>query len=225
MSQMGSSRTSCLLGETFARGLFSCRRSRSAQGRVRVVADSRARCEGDSGAPAARSVAGVRWRCHRKVGFRSERHDANVATPWQSAATEGRCGSEAVVSDKTSRIGRLGWIQIDTSDPERLAAFWKLILGVEIEGRLGSPPQFVNLHKQYPDAPHVSFQRVPEPKVVKNRVHMDIVVDDVEIATSRIVQLGGRRRRPDADFNEYGYCWRTMADPDGNEFCLIFKCG
>ena len=91
--------------------------------------------------------------------------------------------------DKTPRIGRLGWIQIDTSDPERLAAFWKLILGVEIEGRLGSPPQFVNLHKQYPDAPNVSFQRVPEPKVVKNRVHMDIVVDDVEIATSLIVQL------------------------------------
>ena len=53
------------------------------------------------------------------------------------------------MSDKTSRIGRLGWIQIDTSDPERLAAFWKVILGVEIEGRLGSPPQFVNLHKQF----------------------------------------------------------------------------
>jgi len=51
------------------------------------------------------------------------------------------CGWEAVVSDKTSPIGRLGWIQIDTSDPERLAGFWKLTLGVEIEGRLGSPPQ------------------------------------------------------------------------------------
>ena len=78
--------------------------------------------------------------------------------------------------------------------------------------------------KQYPAAPFVSFQRVPEPKVVKNRVHMDIVVDDIEIATSRIVELGGRRRRPDADFDEYGFCWRTMADPEGNEFCLIYKC-
>jgi len=128
------------------------------------------------------------------------------------------------VSDLAPRIGRLGWIQIDSTDPERLAAFWTVVLGVGIEGRLGSPPQFVNLHKQYPDAPFVSFQRVPEPKVVKNRVHMDIVVDDVEIATSRIVQLGGRRRRPDADFDEYGFCWRTMADPEGNEFCLIYKC-
>ena len=115
------------------------------------------------------------------------------------------------MSDLAPRIGRLGWIQIDSTDPERLAAFWTVVLGVGIEGRLGSPPQFVNLHKQYPDAPFVSFQRVPEPKVVKNRVHMDIVVDDIEIATSRIVELGGRRRRPDADFNEYGFCWRCSA--------------
>ena len=62
------------------------------------------------------------------------------------------------------RIGRLGWVQIDSTDPERLADFWTVVLGVEIEGRLGTPPQFVNLQKQYPDAPYVSFQRVPEPK-------------------------------------------------------------
>ena len=99
-----------------------------------------------------------------------------------------------------------------------------MVLGVGIEGRLGDPPQFVNLHKQYPDAPYVSFQRVPEPKVTKNRLHLDIVVDDVEIATARILELGGRRRRPDADFNEYGFCWRTMLDPEGNEFCLIYQC-
>ena len=128
------------------------------------------------------------------------------------------------MSERTPRIGRVGWIQIDSTEPERLAAFWTVVLGVEVEGKLGAPPQFVNLHKQYPDAPFVSFQRVPERKTVKNRVHLDIVVDDVEEATSRIVQLGGRRRRPEADFNEYGYCWRTMTDPEGNEFCLIFKC-
>jgi predicted enzyme related to lactoylglutathione lyase len=63
---------------------------------------------------------------------------------------------------------------------------------------------------------------VPEAKTVKNRVHLDIVVGDVEVAPSRIESLGGRRRRPDADFNEYGYSCRTMADPEGNEFCLIY---
>ena len=50
------------------------------------------------------------------------------------------------MSDLAPRIGRLGWIQIDSTDPERLAAFWTVVLGVGIEGRLGSPPQFVNLH-------------------------------------------------------------------------------
>ena len=48
------------------------------------------------------------------------------------------------------RIGRLGWVQIDSTDPERLADFWTVVLGVEIEGRLGTPPQFVNLQKQSP---------------------------------------------------------------------------
>src|SRR5439155_15073815 len=123
---------------------------------------------------------------------------------------------------KKSAIGRVGWIQIDCPDPERLAAFWTEVLGVDIEGRLGSPPQFVNLERQFPDAPYLSFQRVPEPKVGKNRVHLDLVVEDVESATLRIASLGGRRRRPEGDFNEYGYRWRTMADPEGNEFCLIF---
>ena len=119
-------------------------------------------------------------------------------------------------------VGRLGWIQIDCPDPERLAVFWSAVLGVEIHGRLGSPPQFVDLDRQSTDAPHVSFQRVPEPKTVKNRVHLDLMVDDVDVATSRIESLGGRRRRPEADFREYGYSWRTMADPEGNEFCLIY---
>ena len=121
-------------------------------------------------------------------------------------------------------IGRVGWIQIDCPDPERLAPFWAELLGVEIQGRLGSPPQFVNLERQFPDAPSVSFQRVAEPKVVKNRVHLDIRVEDVNDATSRIEAIGGRRRRPEADFMEHGFCWRTMADPEGNEFCLIYEC-
>jgi predicted enzyme related to lactoylglutathione lyase len=102
------------------------------------------------------------------------------------------------VSERTPRIGRVGWIQIDSTDPERLAAFWTVVLGVEVEGKLGAPPQFVNLHKQYPDAPFVSFQRVPERKTMKNRVHLDIVVDDVEEATSRkfssVADSVGRRR-------------------------------
>ena len=92
-------------------------------------------------------------------------------------------------------IGRLGWIQIDCADPERLAPFWATVLGTTIEDRLGDPPQYINLAATDANAPHVSFQRVPEPKVVKNRLHFDLAVD--------------------FDFHEHGYSWRRMADPDG----------
>ena len=118
-------------------------------------------------------------------------------------------------------VGRLGWIQVDCPDPERLAAFWATILGVAIEDRLGDPPRFVNLEAAEVGAPHLSFQRVPEPKLVKNRLHLDVHVVDVEVASARVISLGGRRR-DDHDFSEFGYSWRRMADPEGNEFCLIY---
>ena len=118
-------------------------------------------------------------------------------------------------------VGRLGAIMIDCPDPERLAAFWAEMLGVEIDDRLGDPPQFVNLAPARPGAPWVCFQRVPESKVVKNRLHPDVSVDDVDEACARVEGLGGRRR-DDQDFQEHGYSWRRMADPDGNEFCLIY---
>jgi predicted enzyme related to lactoylglutathione lyase len=126
-----------------------------------------------------------------------------------------------VVKRTRERVGRLGWIQIDCADPERLAAFWSEMLGVSIVARLGDPPQFVNLGAAGPGSPQVCFQRVPEPKVVKNRLHLDIEVADVETASARVETSGGRRR-DDHDFHEHGYSWRRMADPDGNEFCLIY---
>ncbi len=125
------------------------------------------------------------------------------------------------MGDEMKPVGRLGWIQIDCADPERLAPFWATLLGTTIEDRLGDPPQYINLAAIDANAPHVSFQRVPEPKVVKNRLHFDLAVDDVDEASSRVETLGGRRL--DAfDFHEHGYSWRRMADPDGNEFCLIY---
>lgn len=118
-------------------------------------------------------------------------------------------------------IGRLGWIQVACADPDRLAAFWGQVLGVRVEARLGDPPQFVNLAATKPGAPQVCFQRVPEPKTVKNRLHLDLAVEDVDAACLRVEALGGWRR-DDHDFHEHGFSWRRMADPDGNEFCLIY---
>ncbi len=118
-------------------------------------------------------------------------------------------------------IGRMGGVMIDCADPERLAAFWGNLFAVEIEDRLGDPPQFVNLGQAEPGAPFLCFQRVPEAKAVKNRLHLDVSVEDVDDASAQIERLGGRRR-DDHDFSEFGYSWRRMADPEGNEFCLIY---
>lgn len=130
---------------------------------------------------------------------------------------------DAAMSERTDArpVGRLGWIQIDCPDPERLAAFWAQVLAVDVASRLGDPPRFVNLAPTEPGAPQVCFQRVPEPKAVKNRLHFDLRVEDVDEACTRVESLGGRRR-DDHDFHEHGFSWRRMADPDGNEFCLIY---
>jgi len=117
-------------------------------------------------------------------------------------------------------VGRVGWIQIDCADPVGLATFWGAMLGQESDEPLGDPVHYLGLVPTTPGAPVVSFQRVPEAKTVKNRLHLDVVVDDVEAATHRVVELGGSVE-PDAH-REYGFSWRLAADPEGNEFCLIF---
>ena len=123
--------------------------------------------------------------------------------------------------DDTAGVGRLGWIQVDCADPVRQADFWSRVLGVEVDDALGDPPHYLGLVPASPGAPVVSFQRVPETKTVKNRLHLDIAVDDVEAASDRIADLGGVRL-PGDDFAEHGFHCPVMADPEGNAFCLVF---
>ncbi len=119
-------------------------------------------------------------------------------------------------------IGRLAMIQIDCHDPRRLALFWGAVFGLEIDSTFGEPAHYVGLATAGPNHPHLCFQRVPEPKTLKNRLHLDIWVDDIEPATAQIETLGGRRL-PVEDFREHGFRWRVMADPEGNEFCLVYE--
>jgi hypothetical protein len=67
------------------------------------------------------------------------------------------------------------------------------------------------------DDPTWVFARVPEPKVAKNRIHLDLMAPDPEAEAARLVGLGATR---EADKEEYGYLWTVMADPEGNEFCV-----
>ncbi len=66
----------------------------------------------------------------------------------------------------------------------------------------------------------VGFQRVPEMKDEKNRVHLDLVVDGLDEATAEVEKLGGRWLEPGNTRELEGFRWRCMADPEGNEFDL-----
>jgi len=114
-------------------------------------------------------------------------------------------------------IGRLHWIVIDTVDPERIAPFWCALLGVQERGWFGEDYLMLTTDG---GAPPVAFQRVPENKSVKNRLHVDLEVDDLDRAFARIDALGGSAI---SDVLEMpgGYRWRVMADPEGNEFCIV----
>ena len=114
-------------------------------------------------------------------------------------------------------IGRLHWIVIHTVDPARIAPFWCALLGVRERGWFGEDYLMLTADG---GAPPVAFQRVPEAKAVKNRLHVDLAVDDLDGAFARIVALGGSGV---SDILEMpgGYRWRVMADPEGNEFCIV----
>jgi predicted enzyme related to lactoylglutathione lyase len=66
--------------------------------------------------------------------------------------------------------------------------------------------------------PRLLFQVVPEDKVVKNRVHLDVAVPDRQAEIQRLVELGGTRLR---DVEEDGEAWTVLQDPEGNEFCIF----
>ncbi|MEY9862511.1 catechol 2,3-dioxygenase-like lactoylglutathione lyase family enzyme [Catenulispora sp. GAS73] len=102
-------------------------------------------------------------------------------------------------------------IIIDCRDPEALAAFWAEVLDRPVAARIGP---FVWLVRG--EGPGLGFQRVDAPKAGKNRVHFDVGAADPAAERERLEALGARR------LPEYaGGGFLVMADPEGNEFCVI----
>jgi len=89
------------------------------------------------------------------------------------------------------RSAHVWYVTIDCHEPEVIAAFWSQILGVPVKGRVGD--NFVVLERPSDDAVAMAFQRVPEDKVVKNRVHVDLQIDDLDAVTESVERLGGSR--------------------------------
>jgi predicted enzyme related to lactoylglutathione lyase len=117
-------------------------------------------------------------------------------------------------------IGRVSFTTIDATDPDRLAAFWGEVVGAEVT-ETSDDGRFVFLGEA--NGHVLGFQRVPEPKSVKNWVHLDIRVDDLQGATDGVLALGGAWNGEDLQLDDTR--WRTLTDPEGNEFDIFVSDG
>lgn len=114
---------------------------------------------------------------------------------------------------------RIGNIAFDCDDVLKIATFWSAVLGRPLDK--GSTGQFASIGGT--DAarrePAWYFNKVPEPKRAKNRVHLDLVNPDPS-AVGELIRLGatviGEHEIP-------GQRWTVMQDPEGNEFCIAAK--
>jgi predicted enzyme related to lactoylglutathione lyase len=108
---------------------------------------------------------------------------------------------------------------IDSQDPERIAPFWSGLLDLQVTARHGGGEHVVV--GSLSDGFLLVIHRVPEPKVGKNRVHLDVHVEDLDEGTARVEALGGSWTEPGNTRELDGsFLWRCMSDPEGNEFCI-----
>jgi predicted enzyme related to lactoylglutathione lyase len=117
-------------------------------------------------------------------------------------------------------IGRVSFTTIDANDPDRLAVFWGGVLGTGV-AETSDEGRFVFLGEA--NGHVLAFQRVPERKSIKNRVHLDIRVDDLKEATDAVRALGGSWDGEDRRLDDAR--WRTIQDPEGNEFDIFVADG
>jgi len=110
---------------------------------------------------------------------------------------------------------KLRLITIDCADPAVLATFWTDVFGCDQREADGE-----NVYIAKADGgPDLYFQRVPEAKTVKNRVHLDLMPPStMQEEVDRLTALGATAQR---FVEEGGIYWTVMLDPEGNEFCVL----
>jgi predicted enzyme related to lactoylglutathione lyase len=103
---------------------------------------------------------------------------------------------------------------LDCNDLDTQARFWAAALGCDVDGVIEG--RYIALSG--PDI-GLTLQRVPEIKTCKNRMHIDVLVDDVLAEVARLESLGATRLTP-TPHEQFGQTWYVLADPEGNEFCV-----
>lgn len=110
-------------------------------------------------------------------------------------------------------------IVIDARDAERLAEFWCEVLGWSRSDHVEPDGAIEIIDPARTASVTILIEPVPDQKVIKNRVHLDIRPADVDQPEEldRLLALGARR----ADVGQGDQTWVVLADPEGNEFCLL----
>jgi len=100
-----------------------------------------------------------------------------------------------------------------------MSTFWGQLLGIEPSYEHGDDPDWATLGSRKGATPRLTFQRVPEAKATKVRIHLDVEVPDIEAGRRHVEDLGGRWSGTRHDYDE-GIVL-VMFDPEGHEFCLV----
>ncbi|BBX68881.1 VOC family protein [Mycolicibacterium psychrotolerans] len=109
---------------------------------------------------------------------------------------------------------RFSDVCIDAHDTHALASWWSRVLGWPAED---TDDGDVALRAPAAAGPDWLFLAVPEEKVVKNRIHFDFTPEDQDAEVARVLELGARR----VDIGQGDESWVVLADPEGNEFCIL----
>jgi predicted enzyme related to lactoylglutathione lyase len=106
-------------------------------------------------------------------------------------------------------------INIDCADLDRMVEFYCQALDYEPMGAAGDQYRSIVARD---GRPKLVFQKVPETKSAKNRMHLDLIVGpDIEAVAARFIELGATRVQR---CEEFGLNWIVMRDPEGNELCI-----
>jgi predicted enzyme related to lactoylglutathione lyase len=110
----------------------------------------------------------------------------------------------------------LEWEQtiVDALDPVALGRWWSDALGWVV---VNDDADEFEIRPAPDRLPGLLFASVGEPKQLKNRLHLDFRPDDRDAEVERLLALGATR----ADVGQGEQSWVVLADPEGNEFCIL----
>ena len=155
----------------------------------------------------------------RALGLGAVRADIGQGdVPWVVLADpEGNEFCVLEPRDAYRDTGPVAAVVTDSRDPQAAAAFWAGAAGWQIQA---SEHEFASLRAPAGTGPYLEFLLISEPKTAKNRLHVDVAPppgSDVRAEATRLTQAGARA----ADIGQGDVSWVVLADPQGNEFCVL----